>query len=100
MNVRTEIIVPIIVTGALVSGQILEFDSTTNHEYVPLNTGAAAGILLEAVDLNQDTAMALVGFAGEYEDGEVTFSDDADTELDQLAELRDAGIFVIERSDA
>ena len=99
MNVRTEEIVPIIVTGALVSGQILEFDSA-NHEYVPLDTGVAAGILLEAVDLNQDTAMALVGFAGEYEDGEVTFSDDADTELDQLAELRDAGIFVIERSDA
>jgi len=98
MNVRTEEIVPIIVTGALVSGQILEFDST-NHEYVPLSAGVAAGILLEDVDLNQDTAMALVGFAGEYEDGEVTFSDDADTELDQLAELRDAGIFVIERTD-
>lgn len=99
MNVRREEIVPIDVTSALESGQILEYD-LSNHYYTALASGTAVAVLLEDVDESQDPAMALVGFAGEYEDGEVTLSETPNTEKDQLAELRAAGIFVLERSDA
>jgi ABC-type amino acid transport substrate-binding protein len=98
MNVRTEMLVPIDVTAALDSGQILEYDSE-NHYYTALASGTAVAVLLEDVDLNQDPATALVGFAGEYEEDEVTLSEVSNTEKDQKAELRAAGIFVIERSD-
>ena len=99
MNVRREEIVPIDVTGALSEGQILEYDSS-KHYYTALAKGTAVAVLLEDVDESQDPAMALVGFAGEYDEDEVTLSEDANTEKDQKAELRAAGIFVLERSDA
>jgi len=95
---RREELAPIDVTAALDAGQILEYDSS-NHYYTALASGTAVAVLLEDVTLNQDPAVALVGFAGEYEADEVTTSDVAATEKDQLAELRAAGVFVTERED-
>jgi hypothetical protein len=96
---RREEIVPVVVSQALDAGQIVEYDAATHNYKALAAVGNACGILLEAVTLDQDPAKALVGFAGEFMDSEVTLSETPATKEDQLNALRDRGIFVTERSE-
>jgi len=93
---RREELVPV-TASAIAKGKTVEYDASEDAYKECATAANACGVLLEAVEASQDPAYALVGFAGEYEDSEVTFPV---SEADEKAALRKCGIFVTERTDA